>query len=121
MDLDFIKRIDLINPVFIWGAGCCPDCYGPLTVMDMETTFMQLNEKGHPISEDTVIRTEGICRVCGKRIPMLMTDDYNFIPDNDYNRLEKWYKDLLYEKEIQRRIDSFKPPKDNPFMINTGK
>ena len=108
---------DAIDPMIIYGQGCCSECGMPLVVVDMETCFMELSDSGSPISESTMIKTEGVCRGCGKRIPVLR-DGLNYRPDTPYGRFELAYKQWEYEQNLKARMDALKPTKDNPFCLN---
>ena len=107
---------DAINPIICYGTGCCIECGGQLTVVDMETSFMELSPSGSPISEDTMIKCEGVCMHCGRRYPM-MRDGLYYIHDNEYTRFIREYNNTIYNKTIQQNMDDLKPTKDNPFCI----
>lgn len=117
MDKRFTIQEDAIDPMVIYGQGCCSLCGGPLTVVDMETCFMQLSDSGSPISEDTMVKTQAVCRNCGNRIPVLR-DGLKYRPDSEYSRYEMWFKQKEYERQLKLRMDSLKPTKENPFCLN---
>ena len=101
----------------LYGPGCCIECGGELTVIDMETTFLVLNPSGSPMTEDTMIKCEGVCTHCGNRYPM-MRNGLNYIHDNAYTRFVKEYNTVLHVKAVEERMDKLKPTDDNPFCID---
>ena len=108
---------DCITPMLLFGPGQCIKCGGQITVVDMETSFMRLSNSGNPISEDTMIKCEGVCMNCGNRVPM-MRDGYNYIPENEYTKLVKEYNKKEFMKAAQDKMDRLKPTKENPFCLN---
>lgn len=105
------------DPMVIFGPGQCTECGGQLTVIDMETVFMNLSPSGSPVSEDTMINCEAVCSHCGKRIPM-MRNGLDYMPDNGYNRFMRYYKLSEFNKAKKAEIDKLRPTEDNPFCIN---
>lgn len=105
------------DPMIIFGPGQCTECGGQLTVVDMETVFIDLSPSGVPTSENTMIRCEAVCTHCGKRISM-MRDGLNYIPDNEYNRFMRYYKHSEFVKTRNAEIENLRPSEDNPFCIN---
>lgn len=106
-----------IQPLTFYEPGCCIECNGQLTIVDMETTFLKLSPSASPVSEDTVIKVEAVCTRCGKRYPM-MRDGLYYVHDNSYTRILKQYKHSKYCRDILDRMEGLKPKEDNPFCIN---
>ena len=109
-----------ISPMVIFSHGKCVKCGGALVVVDMETNFMELAPDGSPVSEETMIKCEAVCRDCGTRTPMLR-DGLKYIPDNEYNRLQKYFDYLEHQRLVEEEMESLKPTKDNPLCINFKK
>ena len=108
---------DRVDPMIIYGPGRCIDCGGQLTVIDMETSFMPLSPSGKPISEETMVKCEGVCMLCGKKYPMIRYGT-SYIHDNEFTR---FVEDFNNQKRIEyttRKMEELKPTKDNPFCIN---
>lgn len=106
-----------IQPMIFFGEGQCTECGGPLTVVDMETVFLELNQDAVPISEDTIIKCEAVCMHCGKRYPMMRKGLY-YVKDNAYNRFMNHYMDWKSNEQRKAEVEKLIPTKDNPFCIN---
>lgn len=106
-------------PMIFYGRGQCTDCGGPLVVVDMETSFIELSTSGSPISENTMISCEAVCRHCGKRIPMVRYG-LEYIPYNEYTRSILEYNQMIRERAVKKRMEEAKPTEDNPFCINVA-
>lgn len=109
---------DSIDPIVSFGVNRCPCCNLVLTVVDMETTFLELADNGSPINETTMIKAQVVCRKCGYSADVLR-DGLSYVYDNEYNRLDREYKRIYHNREVAKRMDDLKPTKDNPFCINT--
>jgi hypothetical protein len=104
------------DAMIIFGRGCCLKCGHPLTIIDMETSFIQLNTNGTPIGEETMIKCEGVCRNCGERYPM-MRDYDEYVHDNEYTRFCQEYIHQQFVKQTEKLMDDLKPKPDNPFCL----
>lgn len=112
---------DCIDPVSYFDMNKCPECGRLITIMDMETAFLELSDDGDPINETTIIRAEAICRYCGYKSPVLRKDD-RYVRDNEVYRLQLDFDRTMHMEEVRNRMDSLKPTKDNPFCLyTTGK
>lgn len=103
-----------IRAVNIYGPGRCPECFTLLTVMDIETSFMELNEDGTPISLETYESCSAICEKCGGRYRMMRLNG-KYVPDSDMVR----YTHLLKARdEALKRIEENKSKsKENPLAL----
>lgn len=108
---------DSIDPIISFGVNRCPNCQSILTVVDMETTFLELADNGSPINETTMVKSQVVCRNCGYSNPVIR-DGLSYIYDNEYNRLDRRYREECHNREVAKRMDALKPSKDNPFCIN---
>lgn len=61
----------MVDLMYFFSPGQCPDCFGLLVVMDTEITIMELNSNGDPITENVIIKCIGKCTKCGKKINMI--------------------------------------------------
>ena len=112
---------DMIDPVSYFAANRCPKCNELITVMDMETSFLELSDDGDPVNETTFIRSEAICRHCGFKSPMVRKG-FGYMYDNEINRLQMSFDKEVEMAKVRDRMDSLKPTKDNPFCLyTTGK
>lgn len=103
-----------IRAINIYGPGRCPECFSPLTIMDIETSFMEVNEDGTPIDLETYESCKGICSKCGGRYPMMRLNG-RYVPDSDMVR----YTHLLKARdEALKRIEENKSKsKQNPLAL----
>lgn len=90
----------LIEGLIYHGPGCCPDCGGPIVVADTETTVMELNDDGVPISDETYQKCSGACTRCGKRINMMRWGG-GYIP---YSAASKIVRINDFKEECKQRI-----------------
>lgn len=111
---------DSIDPIMYYGINKCPKCNSILTIVDMETSFLELADNGSPINETTLVKAEAVCRNCGYKAPM-MRDGMSYKYDNEVNRIDKEHYICMKQAEVRKRMDSLKPTKDNPFCINVKK
>lgn len=99
------------------GPGGCPKCGNLLTVIDSEMTVMDLNQEGHPISEETIVKVRACCQNCGHKQEMMRWQG-RYIPysENAY-RIKRG--DALYDIK-QRNLMLDKQSKgENPFALES--
>lgn len=115
-------REDLISPIKVFPKGCCINCGSNLVVIDMETSFVELSDDGTPvnITEETVLRVEGVCRHCGARYPMIRYG-LNYLHENEYTKLCLWYNHMLHCRQVEKDMDALKPNEGNPFCIGNNR
>lgn len=92
-----MDEISLLEPIEFIGFGKCLDCGGSIYVMDSEMTFMQVNNDGIPVTEETKLNVKGICSQCGKTSVMMRWNG-GYVP---YSRTA--YIIRTTEKKIQIR------------------
>lgn len=109
---------ELIDPMIIRGPGCCSNCGGRLTIIDMESSFLDMSDSGQLIKEETLTSCEGVCRNCGKRIPFRPYGN-SYVRDNQYTRILEKLRNEEIQNSIKAKMDELKPKEDNPFCINT--
>lgn len=104
-----------IEPMIFHKPGECPDCFGPLVVADSELTFMEIDQDGNPINEDTSVTCFAACLHCGKRIPMMRWKG-SYIP---YSEKGRRYKLAEFAYEIEKRKKELNKNSNgvNPFAI----
>lgn len=95
------NEIHLITPIEFIGYGLCIDCGHPIYVMDSEMTFMQVNDDGIPITEETKLNVKGVCSHCGKVIPMMRWDG-GYVP---YSREAYIIRNTEKKIQIQERLE----------------
>lgn len=106
----------LIDGMIFHGPGCCPECGAPLIVADTETTIMELDPNGIPISESTGIQVGAICSRCKNKIPMVRWEG-GYIPFSPSSYLIKCLEREDKAKERVRLLNSDAVSR-NPFSIS---
>lgn len=87
----------LIDPFIYHGPGGCPECCGPLSVLDSELNLIELNNEGQPISVETSIRCRAICKHCGHTLEMVRWNG-GYIPYNERDLQSR----IIEQQEINR-------------------
>lgn len=105
---------EIITEAMIYhGPGCCHKCGGPLTVVDTEMSIMELNQDGHPITEETIMRIRAACTHCGEKYNMMRWNG-TYIPYSESSRIIRCAQ--LYD-EIQDRIHHNNTNEKNPLAL----
>lgn len=99
------------------GPGGCPKCGNLLTVIDSEMTIMDLNQEGHPISEETIFKAKACCPSCGHKLEMMRWNG-QYIPYSENVRRMKLGEALHNIQERNRMLEE-QSKGVNPFAINS--
>lgn len=104
----------LTEGIIFYGPGCCPICFTQLYVVDSELTLMEVNSEGHPVSEDTTIRCEGVCPKCGYKQKMVRWNG-GYVP---YGVASSIIREMEFKDYCKKRLDELRENGDkNPFKI----
>ena len=109
-----MKEEFYIEGVEVYGPGRCPECMSPITIMDVETSFMQLNKDGTPLDIDTYTTCRGVCQKCGGRYRYMRLDG-KYVPESDM----VLYTHLIKIRDVvKKRIEEEKgKSKENPLAL----
>lgn len=97
------------------GPGGCPKCGTLLTVIDSEMTIMDLNQEGHPISEQTVVKVRACCPNCMHKLDMMRWEG-RYIPYSESVEIIK-RGEALYKIEQRSSMLDNKAKGENPLAI----
>lgn len=105
----------MIEGFIYHGPGCCPECFGPLAVIDSEATIMELNQAGQPVSEETVTKIRATCMHCYRKQDMMRWKG-GYVP---YGRSSYILKTMEMRDEIEQRVKNIndKAKDENPFAL----
>ena len=99
------------------GPGGCPKCGSLLTVIDSEMTIMDLNQEGHPTSEETIFKAKACCPNCGHKQEMMRWQG-RYIPySENVHRIK--LGDALYNIRQRSRMLDEQSKGENPFAIES--
>lgn len=107
----------LTEAMIYHGPGGCPKCGNLLTVVDHEMTIMNLNQEGHPTSEETMFHAKACCPNCGHKQDMMRWHGI-YIPYSRSSRILKYYEayDNIKERCAKRDLEL---REKNPFAIDS--
>ena len=78
----------LYEPMEFFDPGTCPDCGGPIVVIDSDISVLKLRPNGVPYSVETLNRVKAACIKCGNKLNMMRWNGA-YIPYSESSRILK--------------------------------
>lgn len=110
------NEISLQEPIEFISFGRCIDCGGPIYVMDSEMTFMQVNNDGIPVTEETKLNIKSVCSKCG-RTAVMMRWNGGYVPYSRTAYIIRTTEKRLQIKDRLEKLNAKEKDITNPLAL----
>lgn len=102
-----------IQPILVYGPGCCPVCHHSLTIADRETNVMRLNHDGSVLELiDTHDYCSAICNNCGHTQRMMRSNGIY----KPYSEIVREFDKIDLERILDKRAKGTYSIEGNPLL-----